>query len=99
MATFKKFKNNFKGNVKDDIWINLDHIISAFESLNVDTETNDMKPTVTLFSKDGLSFQIDEPISDVIMKLGNSEPIQDGMNEHFKSSNKIKKKIDTLKKL
>ena len=34
MATFRKFKNAFKGNITDEIWINIDHIVSVFESIN-----------------------------------------------------------------
>ena len=54
MATFRKFKNAFKGNMTDEIWINIDHIISVFESLSTDNETNEMETSVTLFSKDGI---------------------------------------------
>ena len=31
MATFRKFKTAFKGNLTDDIWINIDHIISVLK--------------------------------------------------------------------
>ena len=69
MANFVKFKNFFKGNVTEDIWINIDHITTAYESLDVDVETNKMKPSVTLFSKEGLDWQVDDSINEVAEKL------------------------------
>ncbi len=69
MATFRKFKNSFKGNITEDIWINIDHIVTVFESLDADPETNEMKPSVTLFSKEGMNWQVDEPMSEVQKKL------------------------------
>ena len=97
MATFRKFKNAFKGNLTEDIWINIDHIVTVFESLNANTETNEMKSSVTLFSKDGMNWQIDEPINEVARKLS-GEPVQDGMATHFQQRVSDAKKIDDLTK-
>lgn len=97
MATFRKFNNAFKGNVTDDIWVNIDHIITCFETLETDDETNELRPFVTLFSKDGMSWQVDEPINEVARKLS-GEPVQDGMNTHFKQRMSDAKKIDDLTK-
>tara|TARA_B100000900_G_C20462884_1_gene668050 strand:- start:133 stop:345 length:213 start_codon:yes stop_codon:yes gene_type:complete len=69
MANFVKFKNSFKGNITEDIWINIDHIVTAFESIDANAETNEMKPSVTLFSKEGMNWQVDEPMSEVQKKL------------------------------
>ena len=97
MATFRKFKNAFKGNMTDEIWINIDHIISVFESLSTDNETNEMETSVTLFSKDGMSWQVDEPINEVARKLS-GEPVQDGMSTHYQQRVSDAKKIDDLTK-
>jgi len=98
MATFRKFKNAFKGNITDEIWINIDHIISVFESLNTDNETNEMETSVTLFSKDGMSWQVKEPISEVSRKLS-GEPVQDGMAKHYQQRVDDVKKIGDITKL
>ena len=97
MATFRKFKNAFKGNITDEIWINIDHIVSVFESINPDDETNEMQSYVTLYSKDGMNWQVDEPINEVARKLS-GEPVQDGMNTHFQQRISDAKKIEDLTK-
>ena len=97
MAAFRKFKNSFKGNITDDIWINIDHIVSVFESVEPDSDTNELKSSVTLFSKDGVNWQIDEPISEVIGKLS-GEPVQDGVATHYQQRISDAKKIDDLTK-
>lgn len=97
MATFRKFKNAFKGNITDEIWINIDHIVSVFESINPDDETNEMQSSVTLYSKDGMNWQVDEPINEVARKLS-GEPVQDGMNTHFQQRISDAKKIEDLTK-
>ena len=98
MATFRKFKNAFTGNVTDDIWINIDHIASVFESINPQDETNEMKPCVTLYSKEGTSWNVDEPISEVARKL-QGEPVQDGMAKHYQQRVDDVKKIGDITKL
>ena len=99
MATFIKFKNQFKGNVSDDIWINIEQITSVFESISSNSETNEIQPSVTLFAREGLSWQIEESLSVVIVKINGSDFLQDGMSKHFKRTAKAKKSVDDLKKL
>tara|TARA_B100000902_G_C27132093_1_gene824168 strand:+ start:631 stop:930 length:300 start_codon:yes stop_codon:yes gene_type:complete len=99
MATFRKFKNHFKGNVGLDIWINVDHIITVYESISSETDTNSIQPTVTLYSESGQSWLVDDSIDEVVEKLNGSETLQDGMSKHFRRSVKAKKSVDDLKKL
>jgi hypothetical protein len=97
MATFRKFKNAFKGNATDEIWLNIDLIISVFENIETDPKTNEVKSSVVLYSKEGLNWQVDEPINEVVRKL-TGDPVQDGMNTHFKQRMSDAKKIDDLTK-
>ena len=65
MANFVKFKNSFKGNVTDEIWINVDRIYTFFATLK--TDANNEMTTVDA-GQEG-SWEVDDSIEDVYKKI------------------------------
>ena len=68
MANFVKFKNSFKGNVSDEIWINVDRVYTFFATLKTDAN-NEMTTVTTLYAGQEGSWEVDDPISDVYKKI------------------------------
>ena len=97
MAKFLQLTNSFKGNVEDRIIINIEHIISIFTTLKVNDETNEAKSVTVLFAGEGKVWEVEETFED-IQKMISSDPVQDGMNTHFKQRMSDAKKIEDLTK-
>ncbi len=70
MANFVKFKNSFKGNVTDEIWINVDQIYTFFATLSTDAN-NEMKTVTTLYAGQEGNWEVDDSIEDVYIKIAN----------------------------
>jgi len=68
MANFVKFKNSFKGNVTDEIWINVDRICTFFATLKTD-ENNEMTTVTTLYAGQEGSWEVDDSIEEVYKKI------------------------------
>ena len=68
MANFVKFKNSFKGNVSDEIWINVDRVYTFFATLKTD-ENNVMTTVTTLYAGQEGSWEVDDSIEDVYKKI------------------------------
>lgn len=97
MAKFLQLTNSFKGNVEDRIIINIEHIISIFTKLKVNDETNEAENVTVLFAGEGKVWEVEETFED-IQKMISSDPVQDGMNTHFKQRMSDAKKIEDLTK-
>ena len=68
MANFVKFKNSFKGNVSDEIWINVDRVYTFFATLKTD-ENNEMTTVTTLYAGQEGSWEVDDSIEEVYKKI------------------------------
>ena len=68
MANFVKFKNSFKGNVTDEIWINVDRIYTFFSTLKTD-KNNEMTTVTTLYAGQEGSWEVDDSIEEVYKKI------------------------------
>jgi hypothetical protein len=65
----KYFTNAFKGNASDSIAINPDHVVSVFETLSTNTDTNEMSQITNIFGVTGTSWQVEEDIVTVVARL------------------------------
>ncbi len=65
----KFFKNLYKGNASESIAINPSHVVSVWEAVYVNPETNEVTTTTNLFTITGQTFQIDESFLDVCARL------------------------------
>ena len=65
----KFFKNLYKGNASESIAINPSHVVSVWEAVYVNPETNEVTTTTNLFTITGQTFQIDELFLDVCARL------------------------------
>ena len=65
----KFFKNLYKGNASESIAINPNHVVSVWESVYVNPETNEVTTTTNLFTITGQTFQIDESFLEVCARL------------------------------
>ena len=65
----KFFKNLYKGNASESIAINPNHVVSVWEAVYVNPETNEVTTTTNLFTITGQTFQIDESFLDVCARL------------------------------
>ena len=68
MAYF--FHDSFKGNVTDEIWINVDKIYTFFATLSTDAN-NEMKTVTTLYAGQEGNWEVDDSIEDVYIKIAN----------------------------
>ena len=65
----KFFKNLYKGNASECIAINPNHVVSVWEAVYVNPETNEVTTTTNLFTITGQTFQIDESFLEVCARL------------------------------
>ena len=69
----KYFKNAFKGNANDSIAINPAHVVTVWESIYVNPETNESQAITNIFGTSGNTWQIDEPFLDVVARLNEKD--------------------------
>lgn len=65
----KYFTNAFKGNATDSIAINPNHVISVFETVFTDPETNEIKQITNIFAGSQGAWQVEDSLLDVVARL------------------------------
>lgn len=63
------FKNAFKGNATDSIAINPSHVVTVFESVITDTDTNEVKSVTNIYGVTGNMWQVEDDYLNVIARL------------------------------
>lgn len=67
--TMKFFTNSFEGNASTSIAINSDHVVSVFETILTNSETNEVTQSTSIFTVNGIQFQVTDAYLDVIARL------------------------------
>ncbi len=65
----KYFKNAFKGNASDCIAINPAHVISVFETIYTNSETNEVGEVTSIYAGQHGSWQVEENLLTVVARL------------------------------
>lgn len=65
----KFFTNAFEGNASTSIAINTDHVVSVFETILTNSETNEVTQSTSIFTVNGIQFQVTDSYLDVIARL------------------------------
>jgi hypothetical protein len=65
----KYFTNAFKGNANDSIAINPNHVMSVYESIFTNSETNEVNSITIIFGVTGNSWQVADSYLDVVARL------------------------------
>ena len=65
----KYFTNAFKGNASDTIAINPNHVVSVFESVWTNHETNEVNSVTVIYGVTGSSWQVSDSYLDVVARL------------------------------
>lgn len=65
----KYFTNAFKGNATDSIAINPNHVMSVYESIFTNSETNEVNSVTIIFGITGTSWQVTDSYLDVVARL------------------------------
>ena len=65
----KYFTNAFKGNANDSIAINPNHVMSVYESIFTNSETNEVNSMTIIFGITGNSWQVTDSYLDVVARL------------------------------
>ena len=63
------FTNAFKGNAHDSIAINPNHVMSVYESIFTNSETNEVNSITIIFGITGNSWQVTDSYLDVVARL------------------------------
>jgi hypothetical protein len=66
---FKFFTNAFKGNATDSIAINSDFVITVFEGIYTDEETNELKTVTNIYAGSNGNWQVEEDYLTVVARL------------------------------
>ena len=65
----KYFTNAFKGNPTDSIAINPNHVVSVFEGMMTNHETNEVVDVTNIFGVSGVTWQVEENMLTVVARL------------------------------
>lgn len=65
----KYFKNAFKGNASDCIAINPAHVVTVFESLFTDSDTNEVSQVTNIYAGQHGAWQVEEDMLTVVARL------------------------------
>ena len=65
----KMFINAFKGNASDSIAINPSHVITVFETVMTNHETNDITTVTNIYAGQNGSCQVEEDYLTVVSRL------------------------------
>ena len=65
----KYFRNAFKGNVNDSIAINPAHVVTVFETLYTNPDTNELGQVTNIYAGQQGSWQVEEDYLTVIARL------------------------------
>jgi hypothetical protein len=69
----KYFTNAFKGNANDSIAINPNHVMSVYESIFTNSETNEVNSVTIIFGVTGNSWQVADSYLDVVARLNEKD--------------------------
>jgi hypothetical protein len=69
----KYFTNAFKGNSSDSIAINPNHVVSVYESIFTNSETNEVNSVTIIFGVTGNSWQVTDSYLDVVARLNEKD--------------------------
>jgi hypothetical protein len=69
----KFFKNAYTGNASSSIAINPAHVMSVWETMYVDEQTNATTVITNIFGITGQTWQIDEPLLEVVARLNEKD--------------------------
>jgi hypothetical protein len=61
--------NAFNGNSSDSIAINSNHVVSVYESIFTNSETNEVNSVTIIFGVTGNSWQVTDSYLDVVARL------------------------------
>ena len=65
----KYFTNAFKGNASDSIAINPAHVVSVFESVITNTDTNEIISITNIYGVTGNMWQVEDDYLSVVARL------------------------------
>ena len=65
----KYFTNSFKGNASDSIAINPRYVVSVFETIKTNQETNDIQQVNTIYANNGVAWEVEEDYLTVVSRL------------------------------
>ena len=65
----KYFKNAFKGNASDSIAINPNHVVTVFEALYTNPETNEVGQVTNIYAGQHGVWQVEEDMLTVVARL------------------------------
>ena len=65
----KYFTNVFKGNPTDTIAINADNVMTVFEGVNTDHDTNEVQTVTNIFGVTGQTWSVEEDMATVVARL------------------------------
>lgn len=67
--SLKIFTNAYKGNASDSIAINPSHVVTVFEGLITDSETNELSSVTHIFAGQNGAWQVEEDYLTVVARL------------------------------
>jgi len=65
----KYFTNAFKGNPSDSIAINADNVMTVFEAINTDHDTNEVQTVTNIYGTTGQTWSVEEDMATVVARL------------------------------
>lgn len=66
------FTNAYKGNASDTIALNSDQVVSVFEAVFTNPDTNELIDVTNIFVLTGTVYSVEEPILEVVSRLNSS---------------------------
>ena len=63
------FTNVYDGNATDTIAINSEYVVSIYETLYPDPNTNELVPVTNIFTTNNITYQVKESYLDVIARF------------------------------
>ena len=61
--------NVYEGNATDTIAINSEYVVSVYETLYPDPNTNELIPVTNIFTTNNITYQVKESYLDVVSKF------------------------------
>lgn len=65
----KFFTNAFEGNASTSIAINSSQVVAVFETIFTNSETNEVTQSTSIFTLNGIQYQVTDAYLDVIARL------------------------------
>ena len=67
--SIKFFTNAFKGNPSDSIAINSVNVMTIFEGINTDHDTNEVQTITNIYGTTGQTWSVEEDMATVVARL------------------------------